>query len=48
MAPGGIPVGVAEMAPELGEEEAMKEKVMDVVKKDPRRAATILKEWLSE
>ena len=28
--------------------EAMKAKVTDVVKKDPRRAATILKEWLSE
>ncbi|MCL4493002.1 MAG: flagellar M-ring protein FliF [Nitrospirae bacterium] len=29
-------------------EEIMKDQMMDVVKKDPRRAATILREWLSE
>ncbi len=33
---------------ETSPEEAMREQVMDVVKKDPRRAATILREWLSE
>ncbi len=32
----------------LASKEGMKVKVTDVVKKDPRRAATILKEWLSE
>ncbi len=40
--------GGAEIEPEVASEEIMKEKVVDVVKKDPRRAATILKEWLSE
>ncbi|MGD0282485.1 MAG: flagellar basal-body MS-ring/collar protein FliF [Dissulfurispiraceae bacterium] len=40
--------GVAEIEPEVASEEIMREKVVDVVKKDPRRAATILKEWLSE
>lgn len=33
---------------EAEREEEMKEKVTSAVKKDPRRAATILKEWLSE
>jgi flagellar M-ring protein FliF len=42
------PGGVKGIEPEVTSEEEMKEKVMDVVKKDPRRAATILKEWLSE
>lgn len=33
---------------EISPHEMTKEKVIEVVKKDPRRAATILKEWLSE
>ncbi|HEX8948753.1 MAG TPA: flagellar M-ring protein FliF C-terminal domain-containing protein, partial [Dissulfurispiraceae bacterium] len=33
---------------EASPEELMKDKVMDVVRKDPRRAASILREWLSE
>ena len=55
-APPEAPVQHAEFArtvPELAEQEAspeeiMKDQIMDVVKKDPRRAATILREWLSE
>ncbi len=42
---GGIPAAEAE-APVEGE--IRKEKVVEVVKKDPRKAALILKEWLSE
>jgi flagellar M-ring protein FliF len=38
------PVPGAEIAPE----EVMKEEVAEIVKKEPRRAAMILKEWLSE
>jgi flagellar biosynthesis/type III secretory pathway M-ring protein FliF/YscJ len=53
---GGVPseltlAGTAAAAAAEGEadtEEAMKEKLVDVVKKDPRRAATILKEWMAE
>ncbi|MBI3592868.1 MAG: flagellar M-ring protein FliF, partial [Nitrospirae bacterium] len=33
---------------EISEKEMLKEQIMEVVKKDPRRAAMILKEWLSE
>lgn len=38
------PVPGAEIAPE----EVMKEEVTEMIKKEPRRAAMILKEWLSE
>ena len=41
-------VGITEEDEEIASREGMKTKVTDVVKKDPRRAATILKEWLSE
>jgi len=38
------PMPGAEIAPE----EVIKEEVTEMIKKEPRRAATILKEWLSE
>ncbi|MEW5744000.1 MAG: flagellar basal-body MS-ring/collar protein FliF [Nitrospirota bacterium] len=34
--------------PETSAQEIMREQVVDLVKKDPRRAAMIIKEWLSE
>ena len=40
--------GTEEEQLEIASREGMKAKVTDVVKKDPRRAATILNEWLSE
>ncbi|MGO9016524.1 MAG: flagellar basal-body MS-ring/collar protein FliF [Dissulfurispiraceae bacterium] len=48
--PGGVGGlgGVGEEEAGLISKEAMKTKVTEVVKKDPRRAASILKEWLSE
>jgi len=46
---GGLGLGgIEEEALEATSKEGMKAKVTDVVKKDPRRAASILKEWLSE
>ncbi len=45
--PGGLG-GVGEEEADIISKEAMKTKVTEVVKKDPRRAASILKEWLSE
>lgn len=35
-------------APQVTEEQIMKEEVLGIVKQDPRRAAGIVKEWLSE
>ncbi|BCB96474.1 flagellar M-ring protein [Dissulfurispira thermophila] len=37
-----------EAVPEAAPEEVMKEEVAEIIKKEPRRAAMILKEWLSE
>lgn len=37
-----------ETAPETSPEEIMKEDVLDIVKKDPKKASMILKEWLAE
>lgn len=34
--------------PETSAQELMREQIVDLVKKDPRRAAMIIKEWLSE
>ncbi|MFQ3573338.1 MAG: flagellar basal-body MS-ring/collar protein FliF [Thermodesulfovibrionales bacterium] len=34
--------------PELAPEELMKEKVLEIVKKDPRQAAHIIREWMAE
>lgn len=45
---GGVGGGMMEEDAEIASREGMKTKVTDVVKKDPRRAAGILKEWLSE
>lgn len=45
-APPPPPVPAAEVAP--APEEVMMEEVTEIIKKEPRRAAMILKEWLSE
>jgi flagellar M-ring protein FliF len=42
----GVPLPA--VAPEVTVEEVMKEEVTEMVKKEPRRAAMLLKEWLSE
>lgn len=45
---GGVPVVPALAEPETSAQELMREQIVDLVKKDPRRAAMIIKEWLSE
>ncbi|MDA8213799.1 MAG: flagellar basal-body MS-ring/collar protein FliF [Nitrospiraceae bacterium] len=49
-APEGVPMPTAPMPTpsEAAPEEIMKEEVLEMVKKDSRKAAMILKEWLSE
>src|SRR5208283_5429787 len=44
----GVAAGMENVVPEGDEEEAMKERVKKVVKNDPRKAASILKEWMSD
>lgn len=42
------PVKPLEPEPELAPEELMKEQVLEIVKKDPRQAAHIIREWMTE
>ncbi|MCC6347539.1 MAG: flagellar M-ring protein FliF [Nitrospirales bacterium] len=43
-----VGVGPAELQSEVSTEQIMKEQVIDLVRKDPRRAAAIIREWLAE
>lgn len=43
-----VGIGPAELQQEASSEQIMKEQVMDLVRKDPRRAAAIIREWLAE
>lgn len=41
-------VSPVQPAPELAPEEIMREKVLEIVKKDPRQAAHIIRDWMAE
>ena len=43
-----VTAGPAEIEVEASTEQIMKDQVMELVKKDPRRAAAIIREWLAE
>lgn len=43
-----VPAVPALTEPETTQQEIMRERIVEVVKKDPRKAAMIVKEWLSE